>query len=440
MSVWRNWARTVSVPVHATHRPTGESEIQQLLSDAAGRGERIKVVGAGHSCGPIAAPDSGSVLRLDRYTGVVDLNIREREITVKAGTTVEQITRALAGHGLALENMGDVAHQTIAGALSTGTHGTGVRRGALDQQVTRLRLVDGQGGVHELSADRHSEMFEAARVGLGALGVISEVTLRCVPAFTLEARSQTTTFEAALAALPDLLTAEFGKICWFPHTDLAQLWRAEVTDLPATPNGPARRAWSDLRGNAVHELALAAARLVPSATAAVNRAAGRWMLADPPLRRAASHEVLTFPIRIRQYVSEWAVPLESGADALRAVRKLVEASPWRVHSPIEVRFAPSDDAWMSMAYGRPTCYIGIIMYRPVRSEPDYRSYFREVGTLMGDFDGRPHWAKTHYRTVNSLRGLYPRWEEFCAMRSMLDPRGVLLNDYLRRVLDTEPAG
>jgi L-gulonolactone oxidase len=405
------------------HHPSSEAELAALIRQAPGS---VKVAGSGHSCGPIAAADDGTdLVLLDRLDSV--LSFTGDDVTVEGGMPLHRLNGLLAQRGRALVNMGSIAEQTVAGAISTGTHGTGLSVGALDHQVTGLRLVDAAGDVH----DARGDLLAAARVSLGALGVISAVTIRHVPAFDLNAVSQRSTLDETFGGLEEMLEAPYFRFWWFPHTNLTQTWLA-------TPAAPSRRAeksarWGDFKGNRVHEAALWAASLAPRATPAVNRLAARWLIGGDGRVSGRSDRVFTFPIRVRQHVMEWGVPVSRAAEAVRAVTRMVERTGFFAHAPVEVRFAPADDAWLSMAHGRATCYIGVISYRPFGREVEHEPYFREVDRVMADFGGRPHWAKVHYRDQTTLAGLYPRWADFADLRGKLDPTGLFLNAELRRL-------
>jgi L-gulonolactone oxidase len=387
----------------------------------------LKVAGSGHSCGPIAAADDGTdLILLDRLGRL--LSFTDDEVTVEAGMPLHRLNDLLARRGRALVNMGSIAEQTAAGAISTGTHGTGLSVAALDQQVTGLRLLDAAGDVHEARGD----LLAAARVSLGALGVISSLTLRHVPAFDLHAISLGSTLDATLNGLPELLAAPYFRFWWFPHTNLTQTWLAT----PIAPRGrPERSAWwGDLKGNRVHEAALWMASFAPGLTPAVNRVAERWLIGGDAEVCGRSDRVFTFPIRVRQHVMEWGVPVSRAAEAVRAVKRVVERNGFFAHAPVEVRFAPADDAWLSMAHARATCYVGVISYRPFGREVVHEPYFREVDRAMAEFGGRPHWAKVHYRDHGALKDLYPRWADFADLRGKLDPTGLFLNAELRRLM------
>ena len=278
-------------------------------------------------------------------------------------------------------------------------------------------------------------MFAAARVGLGSLGVLSTLTISCVPAFNLRAVSGQVDWRTALQSYNTWNEADHASFWWIPHTDTVRTWTAERTqDLP-TPARSRWRAWYDdhLWGNHLHECALLGTKVVPFLIPGVNRFFQRRLFNRRTERVDRSDRVFNFPIRIKQWVMEYAIDMEKTRKVLERLRELIEREGFRVHMPVEVRFSQPDDAWLGMAYGRPTCYIGVIMYRPFNRTVPFESYFRAVDALMADAGGRPHWAKVHYRGPDDFRQMYPRWDDFLALRKELDPAGVFLNRYLESI-------
>ena len=431
---WNNWAGTVRCQYRALHRPDSEDGILSIVNSLP-PGERLKVVGAGHSCSSIADSSDGHLLSLKAYNRVLGLDRDKLEITVQAGITLREIAAYLSEHGLALPNLGSISDQTVAGAISTGTHGTGTKWGTLPQQVTRLTIITAAGAVLAASMNEHPDLFAAARVGLGSLGVLSTLTISCVPACNLRAGSGQVDWRTALQSYNTWNEADHASFWWIPHTDTVRTWTAERTqDLP-TPARSRWRAWYDdhLWGNHLHECALLGTKVVPFLIPGVNRFFQRRLFNRRTERVDRSDRVFNFPIRIKQWVMEYAIDMEKTRKVLERLRELIEREGFRVHMPVEVRFSQPDDAWLGMAYGRPTCYIGVIMYRPFNRTVPFESYFRAVDALMADAGGRPHWAKVHYRGPDDFRQMYPRWDDFLALRKELDPAGVFLNRYLESI-------
>lgn len=427
---WTNWSGTVRARPAATFLPEGEEDLVTVVRRAAAEGMPVRAAGAGHSVSEVAVSDGGCLVRFDRYDRVLSLDASAMRVTVQAGVRLGALNEHLAGHGLALTNLGSIADQTLAGAIATGTHGTGLRVGAIDQQVVGMTLVTAGGEVLPVDGD----LLLAARVGLGALGIVSTLTLQCVPAFDLAVSTECLPFEAALDGLDALVAADHSRLWWFPHTDAVQVWRA--TRLPAggSAGGLARPPRERTSSSTVHELGLWATSFLPALTPALNRRLQRLYYSGSGQARGRSDHLLTFPITMRQRVLEFGIPIEHAAAALRRLRDAIAREGHIAHSPVEVRFAPANDAWLSMAHGRETCYIGVIVYRPFgRSIADER-YFRMADALLADFEGRPHWGKVHFHDSAALRRVYPAWDRFQDVRRRLDPAGMFLNRHLAGLL------
>ena len=432
---WTNWAGNVECQPSHYHEPTTEEALVALVKQVASKGERIKVVGAGHSCSKIAASDGVHLVSLQRYQQVLEVNHDARTVTVQAGIWLKELNDFLATEGLALSNMGVIAEQSIAGAISTATHGTGIRFGSLAQQVVALSLVTASGEVISASKEQNPDAFAAAQVSLGSLGILSTVTLLCEPAFNLHAIQDVSDLDSTLEKLDSLLEAEHFGFWWIPHTDYVRLWSAKRTNQRASDSQNKAWAWFNdiLLGSYLHESALWLSSFVPSLVPTVNRVFRALLFNRQQEQIGRSDHVFTLTILMRQVIMEYGIPIEHTASALRELRDLIKRHNFKVHLPVDVRFTNAEDAWLSPAWGRKTCYIGILMYRPFGRDVPYEACFREIDALMSKFEGRPHWGKLHYRTASDLQQAYPHWDDFQKIRQELDPAGVFMNDYLERV-------
>ncbi len=426
---WTNWAGTASCTPAAIERPASEDEIVRAVRSAGDAGRRVRVAGTGHSFTDLCCTD-GTLLRLDRCDRVLDVD-RERGLaTVQGGITIARLSDELDRHGLALPNLGDVAYQTIGGAISTATHGTGEGKGNIPCQVARLSLVLSDGSVLRCSADRDPEAFQAARVGLGALGVISAVMLQCVPAFNLHSVEEPRRLDEVLDEFDELAAAnDHFELFWFPHTSVAQTVRNNVTQEPARPRSRLRAYVDDvLLENHVFGLFQLLGRAhvdwIPGLAGLTARLLGRSEVVD------RSHRVFANERLVRFAEMEYAVPRQHAVHAVRAVRAMIQRRRLRISFPIEVRVLGGDDIPLSTAYGRDTAYVAVHVFQGLPHE----TYFREVEAIMRDLDGRPHWGKLHFQDAGSLRPRYPLWDRFAAVRDRLDPDRRFANAYLERVL------
>ncbi|MDQ3758313.1 MAG: FAD-binding protein, partial [Actinomycetota bacterium] len=385
----------------------------------------VKVVGSGHSFTDIAVTPADAVqVVLDRCASVLSIDRAARRVTVEAGITIAALNRVLAAEGLALPNLGDIAYQTISGAVSTATHGTGVRLGGLATQVVGLELVAADGSVVS-----DAEALAVGRVGLGALGVLSTVTLQCVPAFRLHAVEEPMRLPGLLDRLDELVEGnDHFEFFYVPHTDWALTKRNNRTDAPV--GGMPRWRWARdkvLMENVAFGAVCRLGRMRPAWIPKLNTAlpsSGRVEYVKP------SHDVFASPRWVRFTEMEYSVPRSAAADVLRRVRSYIDSSGLRISFPIEVRFTAGDDIPLSTAYGGERCYIAVHVFKGM----PWEQYFRGVEAIMRSVGGRPHWGKMHYRTAEDLEPAYPEWQRFQALRKRLDPDGVFSNPYLERVL------
>lgn len=452
--VWTNWARTATATPRRRTTPRDEAELAASVARAADEGLRVRAVGAGHSFTPAAVTD-GLLLDLDRLD-LVERISREGDavhVTVGAGIRLHRLNAALAAAGLAMRNLGDIDRQSVAGAISTGTHGTGARLGGLATQVRGVRVVGADGAVREATPARDPGLFEASRLGLGATGVLSAVTLEVVPAFLLRAQEEPWPLDRVLDGLaapdddPDGLVGgnDHVEFYWFPHTRRALTKRnnrlapdeeaREIERLRTGPGAVARaRTWIDeeLLSNGAFELVNRVAKAVPRATPHLNAVAARALA--PRTYVAPSHQVFVTSRRVRFREMEYAVPRDRLVDVLTAVDRWLERSGEHVPFPVEVRFAAPDDVWLSTAHGRPTAYVAVHQYAQLSHE----RYFDAVERIVAEVDGRPHWGKLHGLDAARLRALYPRFDDFLAVRDGADPDGVFTNPYTDTVLGPVP--
>jgi L-gulono-1,4-lactone dehydrogenase len=431
-ATWSNWARNQTCAPAEIARPGSEAELVDLVKQAAAAGRRVKAVGAGHSFTSIACTD-GVLVDLDGYRRVLGHDPATGRVTVEAGISLHRLSDELDARGLALENMGDIDSQSVAGATQTATHGTGLRFGNLSSQIVGLRLVTGDGTVVEATGpddgNENPDVFAAARVGLGSLGVLSTVTLRCVPAFRLHAVEEPVPVDEVLADLDDLVAAhDHYEFYWVPHTRWALTKRNRRTDEPARPR-PKVREWVDdmVLNNYAFGVLCRAGRWRPSLIprlAKIIPNTGRLDYVD------RSDRVFTSPRTVRFYEMEYAIPREALPEALGRVRRLVDEIGMQISFPVEVRVVAPDDIPLSTAYGRETGYIAVHVYKGT----SYDAYFSGVERIMDSYGGRPHWGKMHFQRAETLAPRYPRWDDFQAVRARLDPEGRFANPYLDRVL------
>jgi L-gulonolactone oxidase len=426
---WRNWAGDEGCRPRAIVHPGSIEEIAAAVGRAEREGLRVRVAGAGHSFSDIACSD-GLLIVLDRFQGVLDVDRESGLVRVQGGTTIALLNACLAEHGLALENLGDIDVQSIAGAISTATHGTGARLRNIPSQVVELTLVLADGSTLVCSQERDPETFRAARVGLGALGVVVEVTLRCVPAFTLCGVDAPAPLQETLERFEELALAnEHFEFFVFPHCDVALTRTNNRTEEPPRPRGKVAEYADDvLLTNYAFELFCRIGRRLPSRIPEINRLVTR--LAGSSKRIDRSDRIFASPRLVRFTEMEYALPREHTTEAVRRVMEMLEERGFAVPFPIEVRTVAPDDALLSTAAGRESGFVAVHMYRGMQ----WRTYFEAVEEIMDSLDGRPHWGKRHFQTAVTLRPRYPEWDRFQGVRARLDPEGRFANAWTDRVL------
>jgi len=426
---WQNWAGTAIADPARRYWPRSAEAIADAIKDAASAGLTVRALGSGHSFTPAAAT-SGAALDLSGWTGVISADAESGLVTVRSGTTIAALDAALDALGLAMPNLGDIDAQTIAGAISTGTHGTGARLGGIATAVAGLELVLADGSVASCSAEQSPDLFAAARVSLGALGVVSAVTLSCVPAFDLAADERPMPLGEVLARFGEFAADnDHFEFYWFPYGKNALVKRNNrATELPPRMPGWRRFFEYEVMENAAFGAVCRTGRAVPRLIKPLNRLAAATLSARS--YSAPSHQVFVTPRRVRFVESEYAVPRESVLDVLAELRAAVPRLAHPVMFPVEVRVAAADDIWLSTAYGRDTAYVAIHQYAGL----PYREYFAAFESIAAAVGGRPHWGKMHTLDAKRLGELYPRFADFLRIRDETDQERRFANPYLEQVL------
>jgi len=426
MGTFINWARNQSITPAEIRTPTSAAEVAQAVRDAAKTGRRVRMVGSGHSFTDAALTD-GIMLRPTALTGV--LAEGDGWVKVAAGTPIHVINRELDRRGRAIANLGDITAQTISGALLTGTHGTGRTEGGFAEQVIELEMVLADGTITTV---REGDLFDAARVSIGALGIVTAVTIRTVPAFLLRCHRAPMRLSTVLEHLDELTAGnDHLDFYWLPHTDTCLVKRYNRDPGPARPPSAFHR-WfeNEFLENTLFGAACALGARIPRAIPTINGISGRLLGTSEYVD--ASYKVFATVRRVRFLEMEYGIPREHLGTALRELRDLIDRSGWRISFPIEIRVTPPSTAWLSAAYGRPTAYIACHVYQPTPNP----EYFAAAEEIMTRYQGRPHWGKLHTRDAAYLASVYPRFGDFRALRDRLDPERRFTNAYLDRVLGT----
>ncbi len=435
-NAWSTWGHRHDAEPNRVFKPRSVAEAQDLIKQVAASGGQIKVVGASRSSSAIAQP-TDTMLSLDNLVGLTGVSSDHKQATFLAGTTVQHANKALATYGLAFENLGRLGQQTLAGAVSTGTHGTGLGFGIMPTQVTALTLLTSTGELVECSAERNPEIFRAALVGLGALGILTSITFRVVPSFRIHASERARDFNEIVPTFIDRSRgSDHYEFSWFP--DGTQVRTRRLTRLPLLTEGfmepsalisQARRHGRDYAlNNGIFEVMNFVATRAPSSQKLLNKVSnltsGNRRYAD------LSPTVFILNRTVRQNNMEYAFELQVFEELMKDLKKHLEKQKVHAGYPIVVRTAAADDIPLSQAYGRETVFISAREYwrRP------FEEYFTGLESVFKDYGGRPHWGQMHSLDAADLEKLYPEFSAFTSLREEMDPDGLFLNPYLRKVL------
>ena len=440
-NTWSNWAGNQTSNPLSIKKPRNEQEVVGIVKEAKKRGLKVKVVGSGHSFTAIAVTDE-VLISLDEIVDIRDVDFENSTVRVGAGIKLCDLNPILQRSGLALPNLGDIVYQSISGAISTSTHGTGLEFKTIAEAVCGMRIVDGEGSVVECDTQQNSDILHAARVGLGALGVITEVTIQCVEAFNLHAVEEILPIGEVTNNFDHWsTTTDHIEFFWMPNTDKALLKRntrtLEEPPRPRNKRHALKRRWNRFKNEEIKQnflfgtmnhLGKIAPPLVPKFNSMVAGESGRAEYIT------TSYEVFASPRRVRFYEMEYAVPVESGIEAFQRVVQLIGDLDHYISFPVEYRVLGKDSIPMSTASDRDSAFIAVHVFR----NTSFDKYFQGVEKIMADYDGRPHWGKLHFQNHETLSKIYPQWETFQNVRALMDPVGIFSNPYLDKVLGPLP--
>lgn len=424
---WRNWSSSVKATPQQILFPETEAEIQAIVRKAQQNGQKIRVVGAGHSFTPLVQTDS-IIVSLDRLSGIISVDKEKEEAVVWAGTRLKELGSLLHEQGLAMENLGDIDVQSIAGALSTGTHGCGITLGVLASQLVSITMVTAEGELLELNPQSDPERFKAAQVSMGTFGIITRMGLRLRKAYKLKYSSKKETFEEVLESLEDYKKNNRNfEFYWFPYSETIQTKVMNITEEPPKGNGIGNWLNDIFLENGVFWVISRISRHIPGTFRAMSRLSAWGVSASS--NTAWSHQVFATKRLVRFQEMEYNIPAEHFSDALREIKEAMETFNFRVHFPIECRWVKGDDIWLSPAYQRDSAYIAVHSYKGMAHE----EYFGAMEAIFKKYNGRPHWGKMHNQTAKTLKQSYPKWDDFQGIRKALDPSGLFLNGYMKEL-------
>ena len=429
MKIWKNWAGVVQCQPAEILKPASIDELTEMIYSRAKAGHSIRVVGSGHSYNDIVST-KGTLISLDKIQGIEDIDSTAQTATILAGTKLRSLGKPLWQAGYAMINLGDTHAQSLAGAISTATHGSGIKLGSLSTQVVGLTLITADGKIHECSAEREPELFKAAQVSLGALGVIAKVRLKLLPRYNLREIRRNFTIDSVLAEIDKAIHMHRHYEFWYwPDTERVSGRMRDLTEAAITENA-FKRFWENIViENWGLGLISKLSQFIPALADELSWLSARLDSEGEKVGR--SYHVLATPRLVRLVEMEYAVPAAVGPECLREIKKFIDRSEIPMNFPIEYRYVAADDVYLSPYYGRDSALIDLQQNIGL----PYEEYFKAGEAIFKKYDGRPHWGKIHYRSSSELRDMYPRWEEFQAIRRSVDPGGIFMNDYLRRVFE-----
>lgn len=422
---WRNWSESVYCEPENYVEPKNLSELQAVVRQAYDENRTIRVVGAGHSFTPLVAT-SDTLLSIRHLVGIDSIDEENNYVTVWGGSNLKELGEQLWAHGYAMENLGDINKQSIAGAISTGTHGTGIDFGSVSTQVVGMTLLLANGDLMEINEQASPELLPAAQVALGMLGIIVKVTLKVLPAYELKGNSFRLTFDESMRQLETLRNEHRNmEIYWFPYTNTVQVKTMDIVKRKVHSHRKKKNNMMKkvLLENGLFWVISEVSRLAPKSAKAISAISAAGVPVGSEIR--ASHELFATPRLVKFQEMEYAVPMDQLETILREIDATIRKEKYAVHFPIECRFVKRDNIWLSPSYEKDCAYIAVHMYKGMEFSP----YFQALEAIFRRYEGRPHWGKMHTMKKENLQQAYPRLQDFITLRNKLDERGIFLNEY-----------
>ncbi|PPQ68980.1 hypothetical protein CVT25_009165 [Psilocybe cyanescens] len=435
-----NWGQTFVCTPSSIFEPENEFQCELVLELARREGKTLRVAGVGHSPSDLACTNE-FMLRTTKLNRVLEVNTEKRYVVAQGGITLNDLHAQLDKNNLAMINLGSISEQSLAGVVTTATHGSGMAYGVISTNVMALSLLLADGSRITCSRNEHADLFLASICGLGTTGIILSIQLEVEPAYRLKELQQSLPFDDVVQNLDKIAhSAEHVRLWWYPSNGTIRCSYANRTDEPKKPAGSWW--WHTLMGYHVVQLFLFLGRYFLFLNTWVANFAC-WLSSGDTVGIDDSYKIFNVDCRYPQHTTEWAIPYENTLACLRELRDYLDKEYQdpdgiRPHFPIEIRFSASDDIWLSPSSGQRTCWIGIVQYKPYGFNVPYRKLFQAYEDIVVQHHGRPHWAKAHRLRPDSLRTLYPRFDDFRRIMEKVDPSGIFRNDYVERHILGKP--
>jgi FAD-linked oxidoreductase len=422
-----NWGGNLKFTPTQIYYPKSHDEVVEVVKKARENQQNVRIIGSGHSWTHLINTDD-VLVSLDEYQGIVSVDKHNLTAVVKAGTKLKLLGELLHAEGLAMEHMGDINVQSIAGALSTGTHGTGVEFKTLANQMEEITLVNGKGETVVCSEKENRDLFKAAQISLGALGIITQIKLRLVPTFKLKYTSVKSTLDDTLKNLEEYKAENRNfEFYWFPFTKTVQLKFVNMTTEPVKNVGFAKKFNDVVMENGVFGALSRMSRAMPNLAPKVSQMSA-WGVSEGTYINH-SHLIFATQRLVRFNEMEYNVPQEHFTTVIKEIEECINQHQFKVHFPIECRWVKADDILISPASDRDSAYIAVHMYKGM----EYKPYFEAIEQIFKKYKGRPHYGKMNTLKHEDFAELYPNWDKFNEIREQQDPDGIFLNPYLQGI-------
>lgn len=420
----KNWAGSFEFSPAHVFSPKSETELVQIVSDAHQKNHTLRAKGSAHSWTPLIATNDWFI-SFDQLSGITEVQKEQKTVSALAGTKLKTFTHDCFKHDLALPNQGDIEAQSLAGALSTGTHGTGATLQSLSNQIQKARVVLADGSIKTVDQKTDPDFFNAFRVSLGAFGLMSQLKIKMIDSYKLKMNSWPESMDATLEKLDQLIAENrHFELFYFPIGDWSIVKTMNITNDPVIEPTVFTKLNEVVLNNWFYELI----NIIAQKT---NRfdSFDRLMkkVVSPEKAIHWSHQVFPSIRTVKFMEMEFNVPRDQFRVVFSELKATIKKLGFKTLFPIEIRFVKSDDIWISPAYQRESVYFAVHTY----IDQDYREYFLALQSVFKKYGGRPHYGKWHSYERRDFEQVYPRWNDFCEMRQKIDPQGRWLNPHLR---------
>lgn len=424
----KNWSGNQKWTPNKLIQPYTTDEIISVVKSAISNKKKIRVFGSKTSSSSLNNTNDIS-LNLDNYQGIIHIDKANYLVTVKSGTKLYKLTKILAKNDLALENLGDFNKQSIAGAIATATHGSGIYLGILSTQVVGIKFINGLGKEIYCSRKEKPELFKCMQVSLGTLGIVTEITLSCIDKYRVKLDKFSEKISDVLANINDYNANNRNfELLWFPYTNNTLTKYSNITNFKADRSTFYNFINDHILENYMFSLMCNLTKWFPNLRFSFSKFMTLFLLDSTRVKQY--EDIYITPKNFKFNEMEYSVPIDAYQDAMKDVIKLVNSKKYKVFFPIQNRFVAQDNIYLSPCYKRVSAYISCHVFKG----KDYHNYFKDLEEIFTAYEGRPHWGKIHYKKSDYFKKVYPMFEKFNQKREEHDPNNIFLNEYLKEIL------